>query len=222
MPIFCSFSPNRKWANTALAILQAKKKIVDRVKVLKLKKPKGWSKTSRIKIRQAFLPNNDAQRTKWHDKNVCHNDQFSIPRDPYCWSYGIFFVASLALVFLLFYTSDPIPPKWTWPESRTATNAEPLIAGAFTHACLHPLDTIKTKMQMKGASEIYKNALEAAAKTFHSNGFFDVVVGSTASSPPLFTSAPANSRSRSPPSSLTSQVRIGKKIWKEPHWCSDA
>jgi hypothetical protein len=63
------------------------------------------------------------------------------------------------------------------------------IAGAFTYACLHPLDTIKTKMQAKGASQIYKNTLDAVSKTFTTNGilgfysgFSAVVVGSTASS----------------------------------------
>ncbi|XP_004515118.1 protein MITOFERRINLIKE 1, chloroplastic [Cicer arietinum] len=63
------------------------------------------------------------------------------------------------------------------------------IAGAFTYACLHPLDTIKTKMQTKGASQIYKNTLDAVSKTFTTNGilgfysgFSAVVVGSTASS----------------------------------------
>ncbi|KAI5444240.1 Protein MITOFERRINLIKE 1 [Lathyrus oleraceus] len=67
------------------------------------------------------------------------------------------------------------------------------IAGAFTYACLHPLDTIKTKMQTKGASQIYKNTLDAVSQTFSTNGilgfyrgFSAVVVGSTASSAVYF------------------------------------
>lgn len=110
-------------------------------------------------------------------------------------------------------TTDPTRiPKRLRPESRTAPNTTQAltksltlleraligasgggIAGAFTHACLHPLDTIKTKMQTRGASEIYRNALDAAAKTFQSSGilgfysgFSAVVVGSTASSAVYF------------------------------------
>ncbi|XP_054800088.1 protein MITOFERRINLIKE 1, chloroplastic [Prosopis cineraria] len=67
------------------------------------------------------------------------------------------------------------------------------IAGAFTYVCLHPLDTIKTKMQTKGASEIYKNAFDAIVKTFQTKGILGfysgvsaVIVGSTASSAVYF------------------------------------
>ncbi|XP_027358705.1 protein MITOFERRINLIKE 1, chloroplastic [Abrus precatorius] len=67
------------------------------------------------------------------------------------------------------------------------------IAGAFTYVCLHPLDTIKTKMQTKGASQIYKNTLDAVVKTFQSKGILGfysgvsaVIVGSTASSAVYF------------------------------------
>ncbi|KAI4387954.1 hypothetical protein MLD38_000336 [Melastoma candidum] len=67
------------------------------------------------------------------------------------------------------------------------------IAGAFTYVCLHPLDTIKTKLQTKGASEVYRNAFDAIAKTFRSRGvlgFYSgvsaVIVGSTASSAVYF------------------------------------
>lgn len=109
-------------------------------------------------------------------------------------------------------TSDPTrTPKWPRPEFRPSPNSQTLtkslsvleraligaggggIAGAFTYACLHPLDTIKTKMQTKGASVLYKNALDAVAKTFAANGilgfysgFSAVVVGSTASSAVYF------------------------------------
>ncbi|XP_047321595.1 protein MITOFERRINLIKE 1, chloroplastic [Impatiens glandulifera] len=67
------------------------------------------------------------------------------------------------------------------------------IAGAFTYVCLHPLDTIKTKLQTKGASEIYTGTIDAIVKTFQSKGikgFYSgvsaVIVGSTASSAVYF------------------------------------
>lgn len=67
------------------------------------------------------------------------------------------------------------------------------IAGAFTYVCLHPLDTVKTKLQTKGASEIYSSALDAVGKTFQSKGILGfysgvsaVIVGSTASSAVYF------------------------------------
>lgn len=59
--------------------------------------------------------------------------------------------------------------------------------------CLHPLDTIKTKLQTKGASEIYDGAFDAIVKTFKNKGvlgFYSgvsaVIVGSTASSAVYF------------------------------------
>ncbi|OIT36639.1 PREDICTED: protein MITOFERRINLIKE 1, chloroplastic [Nicotiana attenuata] len=67
------------------------------------------------------------------------------------------------------------------------------IAGAFTYVCLHPLDTIKTKLQTKGASEIYSGTIDAFVKTFQSKGILGfysgvsaVIVGSTASSAVYF------------------------------------
>lgn len=67
------------------------------------------------------------------------------------------------------------------------------IAGAFTYVCLHPLDTIKTKMQTKGAAQIYRNAFDAIVKTFQERGILGfysgvsaVIVGSTASSAVYF------------------------------------
>ncbi|GMY29388.1 protein MITOFERRINLIKE 1, chloroplastic [Fagus crenata] len=67
------------------------------------------------------------------------------------------------------------------------------IAGAFTYVCLHPLDTIKTKLQTKGASQIYANTFDAALKTFQSKGILGfysgvsaVIIGSTASSAVYF------------------------------------
>lgn len=97
--------------------------------------------------------------------------------------------------------------KWLKPTSRNSPKVQSLsknlsvferaligaggggIAGAFTYVCLHPLDTIKTKLQTKGASEIYKNAFDAVVKTFQTKGILGfysgisaVIVGSTASS----------------------------------------
>ncbi|XP_059630528.1 protein MITOFERRINLIKE 1, chloroplastic [Cornus florida] len=67
------------------------------------------------------------------------------------------------------------------------------IAGAFTYVCLHPLDTIKTKLQTRGASEIYSGTLDAIVKTFQNKGILGfysgvsaVIVGSTASSAVYF------------------------------------
>ncbi|KAL2921797.1 Protein MITOFERRINLIKE 1 chloroplastic [Bienertia sinuspersici] len=66
-------------------------------------------------------------------------------------------------------------------------------AGAFTYFCLHPLDTIKTKLQTKGASQVYQNTLDAIIKTFNTrgiSGFYSgisaVIVGSTFSSALMF------------------------------------
>lgn len=59
--------------------------------------------------------------------------------------------------------------------------------------CLHPLDTIKTKLQTKGASEIYSGTMDAVVKTFQSKGILGfysgvsaVIVGSTFSSAVYF------------------------------------
>lgn len=67
------------------------------------------------------------------------------------------------------------------------------IAGAFTYVCLHPLDTIKTKLQTKGASELYSSTFDAIVKTFQTKGILGfysgvsaVIVGSTASSAVYF------------------------------------
>ncbi|KAI6689514.1 hypothetical protein NL676_026342 [Syzygium grande] len=83
----------------------------------------------------------------------------------------------------------PNYPKWFRPASRNSPRVRSLmkslsvaeraligaagggIAGAFTYVCLHPLDTIKTKLQTKGASEL---------------GVSAVIVGSTASSAVYF------------------------------------
>ncbi|KAH6782525.1 Mitochondrial substrate carrier family protein [Perilla frutescens var. frutescens] len=105
------------------------------------------------------------------------------------------------------------PPKRNWlkPAVRGSPAAQALfknlsvleraligagaggIAGAFTYVCLHPLDTVKTKLQTKGASEIYKGAFDVIVKTFQSKGILGfysgvsaVIVGSTFSSAVYF------------------------------------
>nr|KYP39402.1 hypothetical protein KK1_039292 [Cajanus cajan] len=105
-------------------------------------------------------------------------------------------------------TTSPHPPNWARPPPKAHPPlfkslslldraligaAAGGLAGAFTYVCLLPLDTIKTKMQTKGAAKIYKNTLDAVAKTFHTGGllaFYSgisaVIVGSTASSAVYF------------------------------------
>ncbi|CAA7404451.1 unnamed protein product [Spirodela intermedia] len=63
------------------------------------------------------------------------------------------------------------------------------IAGAFTYVCLHPIDTVKTKLQTKGAAQIYSSAIDVALKTFQASGILGfyrgvsaVIVGSAVSS----------------------------------------
>ncbi|RAL46365.1 hypothetical protein DM860_015358 [Cuscuta australis] len=105
----------------------------------------------------------------------------------------------------------PTPRKWLKPASKDSPGVQALfknlsvleraligaaaggIAGAFTYVCLHPLDTIKTKLQTKGASEIYSGTMDAIVKTFESKGILGfyrgvsaVIVGSTFSSAVYF------------------------------------
>nr|GMD09135.1 protein MITOFERRINLIKE 1, chloroplastic [Ipomoea batatas]GME15009.1 protein MITOFERRINLIKE 1, chloroplastic [Ipomoea batatas]GME20714.1 protein MITOFERRINLIKE 1, chloroplastic [Ipomoea batatas]GME20715.1 protein MITOFERRINLIKE 1, chloroplastic [Ipomoea batatas] len=105
----------------------------------------------------------------------------------------------------------PTPQNWLKPASRASPTVQALfknlsvleraligaaaggIAGAFTYVCLHPLDTIKTKLQTKGASEIYSGTMDAVVKTFQSKGILGfysgvsaVIVGSTFSSAVYF------------------------------------
>ncbi|XP_020575922.1 protein MITOFERRINLIKE 1, chloroplastic [Phalaenopsis equestris] len=67
------------------------------------------------------------------------------------------------------------------------------IAGAFTYVCLLPIDTIKTKLQTRGAAQIYSGALDAAFQTFRTHGLLGfyrgvsaVLVGSASSSAVYF------------------------------------
>ncbi|XP_002526128.2 protein MITOFERRINLIKE 1, chloroplastic [Ricinus communis] len=107
--------------------------------------------------------------------------------------------------------STPNFSKWLKPTSRNSPKVQSLmknlsvferaligaggggIAGAFTYVCLHPLDTIKTKLQTKGASQIYSSTIDAIVKTFQERGILGfysgvsaVIVGSTASSAVYF------------------------------------
>ncbi|KAH7427518.1 hypothetical protein KP509_10G047800 [Ceratopteris richardii] len=63
------------------------------------------------------------------------------------------------------------------------------IAGAITYAVLHPLDTVKTKLQTRGASHLYSGPLDVVVKTFRNQGVLGfypgisaVLIGSTFSS----------------------------------------
>lgn len=38
------------------------------------------------------------------------------------------------------------------------------IAGGFTNATLHPIDTVKTKLQTRGASNVYSGPLDVVSK----------------------------------------------------------
>ncbi|XP_031504926.1 protein MITOFERRINLIKE 1, chloroplastic [Nymphaea colorata] len=102
---------------------------------------------------------------------------------------------------------EPKPHKWLKPAVRGNQSVQSMmksistaekavigamaggIAGAFTYFCLHPLDTVKTKLQTRGAAEIYSGSLDVIAKVFKSQGILGfysgisaVIVGSAASS----------------------------------------
>ncbi|KAJ8762867.1 hypothetical protein K2173_022996 [Erythroxylum novogranatense] len=107
--------------------------------------------------------------------------------------------------------NPPKSPQWLRPTSQNSPKVQSLMknlsvferaligaggggfAGAFTYFCLLPLDTIKTKLQTKGASQMYTSTLDAIVKTFQEKGiggFYRgvsaVIVGSTASSAVYF------------------------------------
>ncbi|KAF9609134.1 hypothetical protein IFM89_013388 [Coptis chinensis] len=103
--------------------------------------------------------------------------------------------------------STPKPKNWINPIAKGSPKIQTLMknlttfekaligssaggmAGAFTYVCLLPLDTIKTKLQTKGATQIYKGSVDAIVKTFQAKGILGfysgisaVIVGSTVSS----------------------------------------
>lgn len=43
------------------------------------------------------------------------------------------------------------------------------IAGGFTNATLHPIDTVKTKLQTRGASKLYSGPLDVVTKVKYRN-----------------------------------------------------
>ncbi|KAJ6834407.1 protein MITOFERRINLIKE 1, chloroplastic [Iris pallida] len=92
-------------------------------------------------------------------------------------------------------TQNPNPNPSTLLKSLTVLDrsltgaAAGGIAGAFTYVCLLPIDAVKTRLQTKGASQVYSSALDAAAKIFQSDGVLGfyrgvsaVLVGSATSS----------------------------------------
>ncbi|KAI5067334.1 hypothetical protein GOP47_0017862 [Adiantum capillus-veneris] len=54
------------------------------------------------------------------------------------------------------------------------------IAGVITYTCLHPLDTIKTKLQTRGASNLYSGPLDVVVKTFKNQGILGFYSGISA------------------------------------------
>ncbi|KAG0464570.1 hypothetical protein HPP92_018734 [Vanilla planifolia] len=109
-------------------------------------------------------------------------------------------------------TSISCPPQWLKPSTSTFSTkslsllrslsilersligaAAGAIAGAFTYVCLLPIDTIKTKLQTRGAAQIYSGSLDAALQIFHTQGLLGfyrgvsaVLVGSASSSAVYF------------------------------------
>ncbi|KAL9251782.1 MITOFERRINLIKE 1, chloroplastic-like protein [Drosera capensis] len=109
-------------------------------------------------------------------------------------------------VFLSISLNQPQPQPQPQPQHNTKPKphltildrsligaAAGAIAGAFTYFCLHPLDTIKTKLQTRGAAQLYTNSFDVALKILESNGILGfysgisaVVVGSALSSAVYF------------------------------------
>eukprot|EP00250_Pteridium_aquilinum_P013961 c21685_g1_i1 orf=310-1851(+) len=54
------------------------------------------------------------------------------------------------------------------------------IAGVITYAFLHPLDTVKTKLQTRGASHLYTGPLDVIVKTFQNQGVLGFYSGISA------------------------------------------
>ncbi|KAG0601769.1 hypothetical protein M758_11G138200 [Ceratodon purpureus] len=51
------------------------------------------------------------------------------------------------------------------------------IAGGFTNATLHPIDTVKTKLQTKGASQLYSGPLDVVTKVLAKQGIAGLYSG---------------------------------------------
>ncbi|BFI24829.1 solute carrier family 25 (mitochondrial S-adenosylmethionine transporter), member 26 [Marchantia polymorpha subsp. ruderalis] len=51
------------------------------------------------------------------------------------------------------------------------------IAGGFTNVTLHPIDTVKTKLQTKGASQMYSGPLDVVSKVLASQGIAGLYSG---------------------------------------------
>eukprot|EP00252_Welwitschia_mirabilis_P014694 TRINITY_DN3242_c0_g1_i1.p1 TRINITY_DN3242_c0_g1~~TRINITY_DN3242_c0_g1_i1.p1 ORF type:complete len:373 (+),score=54.55 TRINITY_DN3242_c0_g1_i1:226-1344(+) len=54
------------------------------------------------------------------------------------------------------------------------------IAGAVTYVCLHPLDTVKTKLQTRGASQLYQGAADVVWKVLQQQGLSGLYAGVSA------------------------------------------
>lgn len=44
------------------------------------------------------------------------------------------------------------------------------LAGGFTNATLHPIDTVKTKLQTRGSARMYSGPLDVVRKVFRAQG----------------------------------------------------
>jgi solute carrier family 25 S-adenosylmethionine transporter 26 len=67
------------------------------------------------------------------------------------------------------------------------------LAGAFTYCCLHPIDTVRTRLQSRGATQVYKSGLDCVVSILRTEGIFGfysgisaVLVGSMISSAVYF------------------------------------
>ena len=57
-------------------------------------------------------------------------------------------------------TPDLAPVRWGTGIGAVAGG----LAGGFTNATLHPIDTVKTKLQTKGSSTLYKGPIDVVKK----------------------------------------------------------
>ncbi|KAG6551858.1 hypothetical protein Mapa_006472 [Marchantia paleacea] len=54
------------------------------------------------------------------------------------------------------------------------------LAGAFTYSCLHPLDTVRTKLQARGAAELYKGPMDVVVSILKTKGILGFYSGISA------------------------------------------
>ncbi|KAJ0976510.1 hypothetical protein J5N97_011984 [Dioscorea zingiberensis] len=106
------------------------------------------------------------------------------------------------------YASPPPPPARYLKISPTFDRAvigaaAGAIAGAFTYVCLLPIDAVKTKLQTKGAADLYSSALDVALHTLRTEG---APSASTVAYPPSSSGRPP------PPPSIFGTCELGKSV----------